>query len=149
MHPNLIQPETVAVLAATSIALFIKGLMLSYLQVRFRFRGKAFERPEDARLMGLSPRPEPDLVHRVSAAWRNDLESTPAFLSLAASYVLLGGAASALLAVSVAYVGFRVFQAYAQIAALQPHRTIGFLGGVLASLALVVLIGVQVRGSML
>jgi prostaglandin-E synthase 1 len=96
--------------------------------------------------MGQSPRPEPELVHRVTAAWRNDLENTPAFLSLAASYVLLGGTAPSLFSVSIAYVGFRVFQAYAQIRALQPHRTIGFLGGVLASLALVVLIGARIWG---
>lgn len=146
MQPISIQPESAAIFAATSIALFLKGLALSYVQVRYRVRGKAFERPEDARLMGVAPRQEPDVVHRAAGAWRNELESTPAFLSLAAGYVLLGGTAPSLLVVSAAYVGFRMFQAFAQVRALQPHRTIGFLGGVLASLSLAILVGTRIWG---
>lgn len=137
------QPEAAAVFALTSIALFLKGLVLSYLQVRWRVRGRAFERPEDAQLMGLSPREEPEAVKLVAAAWRNELENTPAFLSLAAAYVLLGGTAWSLLTVSVAYVGFRCFQAFAQVKTLQPHRTVGFLGGLLACLSLAALVSVR------
>lgn len=147
MQSLSIQPESAAVFAVASIALFLKGLVLSYLQVRWRVRGRAFERPEDARLMGLLPREEPDVVHRVSGAWRNELENTPAFLSLAAAHVLLGGDARPLLWGSVVYVLSRSFQGYAHIRALQPHRTIGFLGGVLASLFLTVLNAARVWGA--
>ena len=148
MQPFPIQPETVVVFAATSIALFIKGIVLSYLQVSWRVRDRAFERPEDARLMSLPPRQEPDVIGRVAAAWRNELESTPAFVSLAAGYVLLGGSALPLLLASVAYVGARSFQAFAQIRALQPQRTIGYLGGVLASASVAVMTGARVWSAM-
>lgn len=143
-----IQPETATIFAAASITLFMKGLVLSYLQVRWRVRGRAFERPEDARLLGLPPRPEPDVIQRVAGAWRNELENTPAFMSLAAGFVLLGGAPSPLLLAAGVYVGSRSFQAFAQIKALQPHRTIGFLGGVLASAYLAVMTGMRVWSAM-
>ena len=143
MQPFQVQPDATLVLTGTAITLFLKGIVLSYLQVRIRVRGRTFERAEDARLMGLPPRSEPELVGRVAAAWRNELESTPAFLALATGYVLIGASGWPLLLSAAAYVTGRLLQAYSQIRGLQPHRTIGYLVGLVASAGLATMLGAQ------
>jgi uncharacterized MAPEG superfamily protein len=128
--------DTVAVLAATSVALQLKGTVLSYLQVRARFRSRRFGRPEDARLMRVEPASEPEIVRRIAAAWRNESESGPSFLALSASFALLGGSASALLPISIAFLIGRLGQAVSEILVLQPQRTLFYLLGLGASLTL-------------
>jgi uncharacterized MAPEG superfamily protein len=87
-------------------------------------------------MMALAPTTEPEIVERISGAWRNEVENGPIFLAVAAGFVLLGGAASPLLAVSIIFVSARWFQAYAQVQALQPHRTFAYLSGLASSIAL-------------
>lgn len=141
-----IQSNSAAVLATTSVVLFLKGVALSYLQVRMRVRSRSFEKPEDARLMGVSARAEPEIVGRIGNAWRNEHENTPAFLAVACGYVLLGGASMPLLWVSSVYCVARLLQAYAQIAVLQPHRTVSFIIGLAAAMVLAVLTLILVWG---
>ncbi len=131
-----IDSGTATVFACTAVTLFLKGVGLSYLQVRTRFRTQRFSRPEDAAFAGVAPKTEPEIVTRTSEAWRNELENTPAFLSLAAAYVLIGSPPDALLYLCIVFVVARIFQAYAQIRALQPHRMIGYIFGLAASVVL-------------
>jgi uncharacterized MAPEG superfamily protein len=139
----MISPYSAAVLAAAAAALFLKGLVLSYVQVAARYRARSFSRPEDARLLGFAPGNEPDIAARAAGALRNEAENTPLFLALAAAHVLLGGAPLPLAIVSSLYVMARLLQGYAQVRALQPQRMIFYLAGVAATFALVVLIAAR------
>jgi uncharacterized MAPEG superfamily protein len=135
----MISMQSASIVAGSAATLFVKGVVLSYVQVAARYRARSFSRPEDARLMGLAPQSEPDLAVRAAGALRNEAENTPFFLTLGTAYVLLGGPPAPLLAVSCLYVAARLYQGYAQIRALQPQRMIGFLAGAVATLCLAVL----------
>ena len=136
----MIDARSAGIVAATAAALFLKGLVLSYVQVAARYRARSFSRPEDARLLGLAPQSEPDLAVRAAGALRNEGENAPYFLALAVIYVLIGGSPVPLLGISSLYVTARLFQGYAQVRALQPQRMIGYLTGALATLCLAGLI---------
>jgi uncharacterized MAPEG superfamily protein len=140
----MISVQSASIVAGSAATLFLKGLVLSYIQVAARYRARSFSRPEDARLLGLVPQSEPDQAARAAGALRNETENTPFFLTLAIAYVLLGGPPSPLLAVSCLYVAARLYQGYAQIRALQPHRMIGFLAGALATLCLATLTALRI-----
>ncbi|TPQ32366.1 hypothetical protein C2U70_21830 [Bradyrhizobium guangdongense] len=140
----MIPSHSAAVLAATAFALFLKGFVLSYIQVVSRYRARSFNRPEDAQLLGLKPGEEPDIAVRAAGALRNEAENSPFFLALAAAYALLGGAPLPLAVVSSLYVAARMLQGYAQVRALQPQRMIFYLSGVAATLALAGLIAARV-----
>jgi uncharacterized MAPEG superfamily protein len=135
----MISIQSASIVAGSAATLFVKGMVLSYIQVAARYRTRSFSRPEDAKLLGLAPQSEPDLAVRAAGALRNEAENTPFFLILAVTYVLLGGPPSPLFAVASLYVTARLYQGYAQIRALQPQRMIGFLAGVLATLCLAAL----------
>src|SRR3954467_3792827 len=140
----MIDASSARIIAATAAALFFKGLVLSYVQVAARYRSRSFSRPEDARLMGLTPQTEPDLAVRAAGALRNEGENAPYFLALAVAYVLIGGQPLPLLGLSTLYVTARLFQGFAQAKALQPRRMIGYLMGALATLCLAAAIALQV-----
>ena len=140
----MIDARSAGIVAATAAALFLKGLVLSYIQVAARYRARSFSRPEDARLLGLAPQNEPDLAVRAAGALRNEGENAPYFLALAVAYVLVGGRPFPLLGLSILYVTARLFQGYAQVTARQPHRMIGYLMGGLATLCLAATIALQV-----
>jgi uncharacterized MAPEG superfamily protein len=136
----MIDAGSASIVAATAAALFLKGLILAFVQIAARYRTRRFSRPEDARLMGLAPQSEPDVAVRAAGALRNESENAPYFLALAVIYALIGGLPAPLLSISSLYVVARLFQGYAQVRGLQPQRMIGYLTGVLATLCLVVLI---------
>jgi uncharacterized MAPEG superfamily protein len=141
----MISVQSASIVAGSAATLFVKGMVLSYVQVAARYRARSFSRPEDAKLMGLAPQSEPDLAVRAGGALlRNEAENTPFFLTLAITYVLLGGPPAPLLAVSSLYVTARLYQGYAQIRALQPQRMIGFLAGIAATLCLAVITALQI-----
>jgi uncharacterized MAPEG superfamily protein len=131
-------PHAIAILVALVVALWLKGLAVSYVQVRARVRERAFERPEDAAMMRRAPAPEPELAIRAAGAWRNEMENGPVFVALATAAVLAGTPSWQLAATGGVFVAARVIHALAQIQALQPLRTIAWLTGVAATLALAV-----------
>ena len=137
----MIDASSASIIAATAAALFLKGLVLSYVQVAARYRARSFSRPEDARLLGLAPKSEPAV--RAAGALRNEGENAPYFLTLAVIYALIGGPPVPLLGISSLYVMARLFQGYAQVRALQPQRMIGYLTGAVATLCLAVLIALR------
>lgn len=136
-------PESASIVAAVAAALFAKSLALSWVQVAARYRARSFSRPEDARLLGLTPQSEPDLAVRAAGALRNEAENTPFFLALATTEVLLGGPPLPLLVICCLYVTARLLQGYAQVKALQPQRMIAYLIGAMTTLCLVMLIVIQ------
>ena len=139
----MIDASSARIVAATAAALFLKGLVLSYVQVAARYRARSFSRPEDARLLGLAPQSEPDLAVRAAGALRNEGENAPYFLALAVIYALTDGPPVPLLGISSLYVTARLLQGYAQVRALQPQRMIGYLTGAVATLCLAVLIALR------
>lgn len=128
------------VLTLTVVALWVKATALSLSQVAIRVRGRRYGRPEDARMMGYEPAQEDERIERLAGAWRNEAEATPAFLALALAYVLGGGAAYPFWIICLCFVAGRFAQGWAQFTLRQPHRTIAFLLGFGASIAMVVII---------
>lgn len=128
-----IDPAAAAWFGSACVALWLKGVTLSSIQVGARVKARAFARTEDAALVGLGPTPEPAVVALIAAAWLNEHESTPTFLSISAAYVLLGGHASPYCFAAVLFVAARVAQGVAQAKRLQPQRTIAYLAGVIAT----------------
>jgi uncharacterized MAPEG superfamily protein len=129
----MIDPAAAAWFGATCLGLWLKGTLLSGLQVGARIRARAFARAEDARFVGLAPATEPAIVERIAGAWKNEHENGPAFLSLSAAYVLLGGAAAGYRYAAIVFVAARAAHAVAQAGRRQPLRTLAFLVGVLAT----------------
>ena len=128
------------VLALTVVALWVKAAALSLSQVAIRVRSKRYGRPEDARMMGYTPAAEDERIERLATAWRNELEATPVFLALAFAYVLGGGRAYPFGIICLCFVAARYAQGWAQFKLRQPHRTIAFLMGFAASIAMTVLV---------
>jgi uncharacterized MAPEG superfamily protein len=122
--------------------------MMSLAQVVIRVRSRRYERPEDARMMGYEPKQEDERIERLSRAWRNETEATPAFLALAFAYVLTGGAAYPFWIICLTFVVGRFVQGWAQVTLRQPHRTIAFLVGLAASIAMVTLVAPRIFGSL-
>lgn len=138
--------ESQSILALTVVALWMKGAMLSLTQVAIRVRTRRYARPEDARMMGHPAQPEDERIERLSRAWRNDLEATPAFLALAFVHVLTGGLPMPFAIICLVFVVGRYGQGWAQFSLAQPHRTIAFLIGFSASLAMLVLVLARIWG---
>jgi|GEM_PF-2154050 len=134
----VIHADAAATFATLAVALWLKGLAASFVQVWARVRERAYKKPEDAAMMGRTPRPEPALALRANDAWRNETENAPYYLALAAAAVLLGTPVLVLALTSAAFVLARCAHAWAQIAALQPLRSLAWLAGVLATLSLAV-----------
>lgn len=132
----VIEGRAAAVFAALAMALWLKGLIVSGVQVRARVRGRAFARTEDAAMMGRDPQPEPAVAARAGDAWRNETENGPIFLAIAAAAVLVGVSWGPIAWAGAAFLLARSVQAGAQIAALQPLRTIAWLAGLAATAVL-------------
>jgi uncharacterized MAPEG superfamily protein len=136
-----------AILALTVVALWLKGVGISLAQVVIRVRSRRYARPEDAQMMGYAPVDEDERVERLSRAWRNELETTPAFLALSFAFVLTGGPGSPFWAICLCFVLCRYAQGWAQFRLRQPHRTIAFLGGLAATAALALLLLARAVGA--
>ena len=134
------------ILAATVISLWSKGVLMSVAQVVIRVRSRRYERPEDAQMMGYEPKAEDERIERISRAWRNEFEATPAFVALAFVYVLNGGQIYPFGFACLVFVISRFAHGWAQFSLRQPHRTIAFLFGLAASVAMVVFVIQQTLG---
>lgn len=124
------------ILALAVVALWVKGALMALAQVAIRVRSKRYGRSEDARMMGYEPAEEDERIELLSRAWRNEFEATPSFLALAFAYVLGGGTPSPFGIICLCFVAGRFAQGWAQFTLRQPHRTIAFLLGFAASMAM-------------
>lgn len=124
-------PTCTAAFAAATLALWAKGMIVSWAQVAFRLRGRTMVRAEDARLLKVAPAAAEDpRVQRLDAVWRNELEASPATVAIAAAYVLAGGDHAAFPWALAFYVAARFAQGASQYGQLQPARTLTWLAGV-------------------
>jgi uncharacterized membrane protein YecN with MAPEG domain len=137
------------ILALTVFALWCKAALLSLSQVVIRVRSRRYARSEDARMMGYLPAQEDERIKRLGLAWRNETEATPAFVALATAYVLEGGAVYPMSIICVLFVAGRFVHGWAQFSLRQPHRTVSFLVGFGASLAMAVLVLLNVTESLI
>lgn len=96
--------------------------------------------------MGYETQTEDERIARLSSAWRNELEATPLFLMLAIVCVLLGSETFAFEAICVFFVAARYAHGWAQFTLRQPHRTIAYLVGLAASLAMAGLVLMHLLG---
>lgn len=99
--------------------------------------------------MGYSPAREDERVGRLGLAWRNETEATPAFVALTVAYVLVDGAAYPMSILCLLFVAGRFVHGWAQFSLKQPHRTASFLVGFAASLAMAVLVLLNVTESLI
>jgi uncharacterized MAPEG superfamily protein len=135
---------SIAALAAAALALWIKGMITSWAQVTIRVRGRALVRPEDARLLKVAPVDAEDpRVLRLAEVWRNELETSPAIMAMAAAYVLAGGGAAAFPWVLAAYVASRFGQGWSQYRQLQPARTLAWLASVASAAFVAILLSAR------
>jgi len=143
----IIDPASARALALVTIALWLKAMAMSTVQVVVRIRSRSVTRSEDARLMRIpvSAREHP-LVDSLGDAWRNETEATPIFLALSGAYVILGGASVAFGLILLTYVAMRWVHGLMQATSSQPGRTLAWLGGVAATIAVTVLLLIQIAG---
>jgi uncharacterized MAPEG superfamily protein len=112
---------------------------ISIVQGRARTQAKKFLNPEDARTLGgESVTEEVEMVLRGGRAWRNDLENIPIFLILAWIYVAAGLSTTLFIIYCTVFVIARILHTICYLNAVQPLRTISFVVGSLAMLALII-----------
>jgi len=125
--------------ALTAIILAFKMSAISIVQGRARTQAKKFLNPEDARTLGgESVTEEVEMVLRGGRAWRNDLENIPIFLILGWIYVAAGLSTTLFIVYCAVFVIARIFHTICYLNAVQPLRTISFVVGSLAMLALII-----------
>lgn len=112
---------------------------IAVVQGRARTQAKKFLNPEDARTLGgEAVTEEVEMVLRGGRAWRNDLENIPIFLILAWIYVAAGLSTTPFIIYCAVFVIARILHTICYLNAVQPLRTISFVIGSLAMLALIV-----------
>jgi uncharacterized MAPEG superfamily protein len=125
---NALDDPGLRVLALCFLVLAAKLVALATATSVLRMRARAFDSPEDYRVIGLEPPAgggEPDpRVERVRRAHRNAVENTLPFLGVGLLYALAG---PPLLAVQIGCIGFtaaRVLHTIVYLCGLQPWRSI-------------------------
>lgn len=132
---------TIYVLALTVLLAKMQAVAIYTGRVRARVDGSP--NPED-HADGNAPAAEhPDLA-RAHRAHRNDLENIPAFLVLGLVAVLVGVPVTGLWICFGLFVAARIAHSYFYLSAIQPWRSRSYGIGLLATLALVVLVLVRV-----
>lgn len=121
-------------LALCTVALFLKTLAVSLLQIYRRLSKRRYAYPEDAQfispLLGAGEVVGPDLEDRAAAVWRNDHENVPIFLAMAIMYLAVGACPTA---GNLFFVGFtvaRVVHTISFLFKLQPWRSLAYAGGI-------------------
>jgi uncharacterized MAPEG superfamily protein len=131
--------------AITAIVLTLKMAAISLAQGRGRVGSSIFVNPEDAQFFhGQEASAEAPAVQRASRAWRNDLENIPIFLILAWIYVAAGLSVKAFVIYCVIFMLGRVVHTVCYLNSIQPMRTIAFVIGLLAMVAMMIHIFVGV-----
>jgi uncharacterized MAPEG superfamily protein len=125
--------------ALTAIILTLKMSAISVVQGLARTRAKVFINPEDARTFGTqTAAEEAPTVNRAARAWRNDLENIPIFLILGWIYVSAGLSTTPFVIYCVVFVIARILHTICYLNGVQPLRTISFVLGSVAMLALLI-----------
>lgn len=119
--------------------LYLKMLANSMVQAYCRFRYKSFKYREDEpffRCKFEDQEPQPELLTRADAAWRNDHENIPIFLAAALCGLLTGVPLPVYTGLVVAFCVGRSTQTLCLLKGIQPWRFIGFVTGQICTSAL-------------
>ncbi len=131
--------------ALTTIVLALKMAAVSVAQGRARTSAGTFTNPEDAKTFGgQTAAEEAPGVRRAARAWLNDLENIPIFLFLAGIYVAAGLSAGVFAIYCIVFTLGRIVHTIAYLNAMQPLRTIAYVVGSLATLALIINLFIKV-----
>ena len=134
-----VQPEYVQIFVASSAYLFLKMFANSGVQGYARFRWKSFRYQEDQGFFGApfdEHRPQPDLLMRADAAWRNDLENIPMFIVASLCALMTGVSLPLYKACVVSFCAARTLHTPCLLFRWQPWRFLAFASGVAATLVL-------------
>ncbi len=131
--------------ALTAIVLALKMSAIAFVQGSARTSTGSFLNPEDAAAFGgKAVAEEAEIVQRAARAWRNDLENIPIFLILAWIYVSAGLPVTAFAIYCIVFMAARIAHTICYINSIQPWRTISFVIGALATLALIIHLFIKV-----
>lgn len=132
------EQQTLAVFVGGCAYLYLKMLTNSFVQAYCRFRYKSFKYKEDEVFFQtkLPDAPQPELLTRADAAWRNDLENIPIFLIAALCGLLTGVPAKVYTCLVVAFCLGRTVQSFSLLRGLQPWRFLGYITGQVCTSAL-------------
>jgi uncharacterized MAPEG superfamily protein len=116
-----------------------KMLANSLVQGYGRFKYKSFKYREDEMFFRTEMRrdePQPELLTRADACWRNDLENIPVFLFAALGGLVCGIPLEVYRALIVLFCAGRTLQTVSLLLSLQPWRFIGYLAGQTCTVAM-------------
>jgi glutathione S-transferase len=140
-----VQAEYINVFVASSAYLFLKMFANSGVQGYARFRWKSFKYREDQGFFGApfdENRPQPELLMRADAAWRNDLENIPMFVVAALCGALSGVPLPLYRVLVLAFCAARTLHTPCLLFGWQPWRFLSFALGIASTL---LLYGVSLR----
>lgn len=134
--------QSLCTFVATSAYLFLKMFANSGVQGYARFRYKSHKYNEDQVFFGAPAdreKPQPEILTRADACWRNDLENIPMFIVAALCGLMAGVPQHLYLPLMVAFCIGRTVQSVSLLLALQPWRFLGYAAGVVSTGAMFVL----------
>lgn len=140
MNPSMLGP-TFVVYAITSLVLCANLLFLWAYSGVVRAKTRTAINPEDSERFGAPLKEtDPPEVARVLRAHANAQASIYPFLFLGLVFVLAGGSAGAATILFGVFAGARILHSFAYLTAKQPWRTLLFIVGSVALVALMVAI---------
>jgi len=128
-------PISIKILALCSVVLMLKMGAIGFYQGVQRKKQNATANPEDAKLLGVEYRPEPEPIQRGHRAFRNDVENIPIFLILALIYVTLGGWETGAYIYFIGFTVARIGHTFCYLKQIQPARSLMFVLGTLCTYA--------------
>jgi|AP45_3_1055517.scaffolds.fasta_scaffold11952_3 uncharacterized MAPEG superfamily protein len=129
--------EMLAIWSLTTVALFLKMVVIAMVQGSVRIRNNAFAKPEDAAAFGKGAKVlEKDLpmAEYGQRALRNDLENIPMFVAISYAYVALGAWELGAKIYFPLFVLARIGHTFCYLPPKQPGRTISYGIGLLTTL---------------
>lgn len=116
--------------------LYLKMMANTGVQGYARFRYKSHKYNEDTKFFGTKPdreAPQPEILTRADAAWRNDLENIPLFIAAALCGYLSGVSTALYGPLVIAFCAARSVHTLSLLVGLQPWRFLGYLVGVVST----------------
>ncbi len=131
-------PVTMKILALCSVVLFFKMVAIGFYQGTQRKKLNATANPEDAKMLGIECKTEPEPIQRGHRAFRNDVENIPIFLFLALIYGLAGAWETGAYIYFIGFTVARVSHTFCYLNQIQPLRSLSFGIGLLCTTAIAV-----------
>ena len=114
--------------ALAAVFLFFKMLTISLVQGAARLRTRHFGPNEDTKFYGRRGEgPEPEIITRAAACWRNDLENIPMFLLVALAAVAKDLWPAYIVWFFFTFCAARTIHTVAYLRTWQPWRTFAYI----------------------